>query len=407
MDNVTYSSHRWPSFLPDGKHFLYIAINHASPSSPETGVFIASLDGKENRLLFHTLSNAIYASGHLLFMRDNSLVAQPFDPGAGKFTGDPQQLMENVQLDAGLWRANLSASTGGVLIYASGVASGNEIITWYDRSGKVLGTVGELGAFYELALSPDEKKVAVADANSATATIWIHDLSSKLKARLSFSGGVQRTPIWSPDGRKVAFMSNQQANISVQAIDSGAPAEVLLSTADVGLEDWSRDGRYLLYSQGQGLNLHLWVLPLFGDRKPFRYGESAQYHGEFSPDGRWVAYGAPDESGNPAIFVAPFPWTGAKWQISNGTGQEPHWRADGKEIYYHDFSSLIAVEVNGAGSAFQVGNSGKLFVLSVQYLGHQYAPSRDGQRFIAIAPSEGSSQTLNLVQNWTAELRKK
>ncbi len=407
VDNVTYSSHRWPSFLPDGKHFLYIAINHAAPSSPETGVFMASLDGKEDRLLFHTLSNAIFASGHLLFMRDNSLVAQPFDPAAGKFTGDPQQLMENVQLDAGLWRANLSASTGGTLIYASGVATGNQIVTWYDRSGKVLGTVGELGAFYELALSPDEKKLAVADANSATATIWIHDLSSKLKTRLSFNGGVQRTPIWSPDGRKVAFASNQQANISVQTIDSGVPAEVLLATADAGLENWSRDGRYLLYSQGRALNLDLWVLPLFGDHKPFRYGQSAQYHGEFSPDGRWIAYGAPDESGNPAIFVAPFPWTGAKWQISNGTGQEPHWRADGKELYYHDFTSLIAVEVNGTGSAFQVGNSRKLFLSSVQYLGHQYAPSRDGQRFIAIAPSEGSSQTLNLVQNWTAELRKK
>lgn len=411
VDNVTYSSHRWPSFLPDGKHFLYLAINHTARTGPDTGVFIASLDGKENRLLFHTLSNAIYASGRLLYMRENSLVAQPFDPDAGKFTGDPASLVENVQFDAGVWRANLSASTTGVLVYASGTATGNQVIAWYDRAGKALGTVGDLGSYVELTLSPDEKKLAVTDGSGATTTVWIYDLASKLKTRLTFNGGVQRTPLWSPDGRKIAFSSNQQANISVQPIDNGVPAESVLSLTEAAgllLEDWSRDGRYLLYSQGLGLDLKLWVVPLFGDRKPFRYGDSPrQYHGAFSPDGRWMAYVAGDEGGKPQVFVAPFPWTGAKWQVSSGESGEPHWRADGKELYYYDFAGLTAVEVNGAGSAFQVGRSQKLFPLLLHDIYREYAPSRDGQRFVAITAGEGTSQSLTLVQNWPAELKKK
>ncbi|MGH7485627.1 MAG: protein kinase domain-containing protein, partial [bacterium] len=165
VDNVTYTSHRWPWFLPDGQHFLYVAVNHNSPASPDTGVFVASLDGKENRLLAHTLSSAIYASGHLLSMRDNSLVAQAFDPSGGRFSGEPETLSENVQYDAGLWRANLSASTGGMLVYASGAASGTQILAWYDRDGKQFGTVGERGGFFDLSLSPDQKKLAVTDAN--------------------------------------------------------------------------------------------------------------------------------------------------------------------------------------------------------------------------------------------------
>ena len=176
VDNVTYSSHRWPWFLPDGKHFLYMAINHDNANSPNTGVFIASTDGKENRLLFHTLSNAIYASGRLLFQREGSLIAQPFDPSSERFIGEPQTLSENVQYDTSLWRANLSASTNGMLVYASGAASGTQKLAWYDRSGKQLSTVGEPGGFFDLSLSPDEKKLAVTDLNGSSATIWIHDL---------------------------------------------------------------------------------------------------------------------------------------------------------------------------------------------------------------------------------------
>ena len=411
VDNITYSSHRWPWFLPDGKHFLYIAINHNSPASPDTGVFIASLDGKENRLLFHTLSNAIYVSGHLLYQRENSLVAQSFDSSSEKLTGEPETLSENVQYDAGLWRANLSATSNGMLVYASGAASGIETLTWFDRTGKILGTAGERGGFYGLDLSPDEKKLAVTDANTSSATVWIHDLASKLRTRLTFSGGAHISPIWSPDGREVVFTSEQQSAIAIKPIGGSAPERTLLSSPTPiyqGISDWSRDGHYLMIERGPGVHEQLWVVPLSGDRKPFPYtGSSLQERGGvFSPDGRWVAY-MTNETGRPEIYVAPFPWTGAKWQISNGGGADARWRADGKELYYFDFAGIAAAQVDGTGSEFKVGGSKPLFRLPLRGLSREYSPTHDGQRFIAIAASEGTSQSLTLVQNWAAELKKK
>jgi eukaryotic-like serine/threonine-protein kinase len=412
VDNVAYSSHRWPVFLPDGKHFLYLAVNHDAPTGPDTAIFFASLDGKENRRLFSSLSNAIYVAGHLLFMRENSLMAQPFDPVAGKFTGDAKTLRESVQYDASIWRANLSVSANGMMVYSSGGLMGSESLAWYDRSGKQIGTVGEQSAFQELELSPDEKKVAVTDANSAAAAIWIYDVGDKPRTRLTFNSGVHRNPTWSPDGREIAFTSHQQESISVKATSGGTPEQVLLSLppkntispqpGDAGfgaVTSWSRDGRYLMYEQGG----NLYVLPMFGDRKPIKYTQGRQ--GAFSPDGRWVAYAYNEAGRAPEIFVAPFPWTGAKWQISQELGAEPRWRADGKELFYYDLSRLLAAEVNGSGGTFEVGNSKPLFHLGLTGISLEYSPSRDGQRFIAITPSERSSQSLTLVQNWETELK--
>jgi eukaryotic-like serine/threonine-protein kinase len=411
VDNVTYSSNRWPWFLPDGKHFLYVAINHDNVISRDTAVFIASSDGKENRLLFHTLSSAIYASGRLLFQRESSLIAQPFDPSSGKFTGEAQTLSENVQYDTSLWRANVSASSNGMLVYASGTASGTQKLAWYDRSGKQLGTVGDPGVFFDLNLSPDEKKLAVTEMNTTSATIWVRDLDSKLKTRLTFSGGAHLSPIWSPDGHQIAFAANQQTAVAVKTIGGNEPEQILLSSRDAvfsALSGWSRDGRFLIFQEGVGLNLNIWVLPMFGDRKPFRYLNLPfhEFQGAFSPDGRWVAYSS-DETGRPEVYVAAFPWTGAKAQVSNGNGVEPQWRSDGKELYYWDFTGISAVEVNGAGAAFQVGSSKHLFNMSIRGLDEEYAVTRDGQRFIAITPTEGISQSLTLVQNWQAELKQK
>jgi len=411
VDGVKYSSHRWPWFLPDGKHFLYLAVNHNSVASPDTGVFLASLDGKENRLVFHNFSSAIYSAGRLLYEREDSLVAQPFDPSAGKFTGDSQTLSEIAQYDAGLWRTNVSVSDNGNMVYASGAPAGTQALTWFDRSGKPLGKVGDPGGFYDLDLSPDGKKLAVSYQGTSTATIWVHDLETGLKSRLTFDGGTHVSPIWSSDGKQIAYLANQQSAIAVKAIGGSSPEQVVLSSPTPAFQrvcDWSPDGRYLLYEQGAGLNTQLWVLPMFGDRKPFRYtGSSAQEGGStFSPDGRWVAFTSND-SGRPQIYVAAFPWTGAKWLASSGNGAAPRWRSDEKELYYYDFYSLTAVQVDGSGPAFQVGKSTSLFRLPLSSAAREFAPTRDGQRFIVIAPTQGASQNLTLVQNWMAELKKK
>ena len=416
VDFVNYSSHRWPVMLPDGKHFLYLAVNHDQPTGPNTAIFFASLDGKENRLLFSSFSNAIYAAGRLLYLRDKSLMAQPFDPAAGKFTGDPQVLQENVQYDNAIWRENLTVSDNGMMVYASGAITGTQSLTWFDRSGKQTGTVGDPGAFQELELSPDAKKLAVTDANSAAASIWLYDLGGKPRNKLTYNSGVSRTPTWSADGREIAFTSHQQASISAMAASGGTPERILLSLpsrngispqpTDPGygaVSSWSHDGKYLLYDQ----SYMIWALPMFGENKsnsnePIKYTEGRQ--AAFSPDGRWVAYVYTQSGQAPQIFVAPFPWTGAKWQVSQGLGAEPRWRADGKELYYYDLSQIDAAEVDGSGSTFQVGNSKPLFHVGLAGLSVEYSPTPDGQRFIAITPSEGSSQQLTLVQNWTTEL---
>jgi serine/threonine protein kinase len=414
VDFVNYSSHRWPFILPDRKHFLYLAVNHDQPTGPNTGVFFASIDGKENRMLFSSLSNAIYAAGRLLYIRENSLMAQPFDPAAGKFIGDSKVLPETPQYDGSVWRANLSVSDNGMMVYVvSGAVVGTQSLSWLDRSGKQIGTVGDSGSFQELELSPDEKKLAVTDSNSAAASIWLYDLSGKPRTKLTYNSGVSRTPTWSPDGREIAFTSHQQASISSLATSGGTPERILISLparagnispqpTDPGygsVTSWSHDGKYILYDQA----FTVYALPTFGDHKPIKYTDGRE--AVFSPDGRWVAYVYIQPGQAPQIFVAPFPWTGAKWQVSQGTmGAEPRWRADGKEIYYYDLSQINAAEVNGSGSTFEVGNSKPLFHVGLSSVSMEYSPSHDGQRFIAITATEGSSQQLTLVQNWVSEL---
>ncbi len=411
VDNTTYSSHRWPFALPDGKHFLYTAVNHTTPNSLETGIFFASMDGKENRFLLHTLANAVYAGGNLIYMREGTAVAQPFDPSSGKFTGEPRALQENIQLDGSLWHENLSISQTGLMVYASAISYAGETVNWYDRSGKNLGQVGEAGAFQDLELSPDGKRFAYSDVNTAAATIWVQDIASGVKSKITYNGGVTRSPIWSPDGSRIAYVANQGDKIEIKSLAGGAPEETLVTANDQTLSlvsDWSRDGRYVMYQQGNGLRLNLKYVPVTGDRTPKSYanGSSHEWQGMFSPDGRWVVYMASD-NGQPQVFVAPFPWTGEKYQISTGNGAEPRWRADGKEIYYWNFAELVAVEVDGSKPAFAVGKATKLFPFSFRGLGREFAVTRDGQRFLIITQSGGASQPLTLVQNWTEQLSKK
>jgi len=418
-----YTTHRWPAFLPDGKHFLYLAAIHTTLADPETAVFWASLDGKENRLVVRSFSNAIYASGYLLYVRDNALVAQQFEPSSGELRGQASVLNDDVQVDGTVWRGTFTASENGTLLYQPGAAGGGMRLTWIDRSGKAPGEMLGPGAYYEVQLSPDGKRAAVVDTTASAGTIWIVDVTRGTRNRLTYNGSYS-DPVWSPDGKMIAYMSG--------AVGGGVPTAIMEKAADGSgeekklldlnpadgitqdLDDWSPDGRYLIFSKGStsvGNGTDLWILPLFGDGKPYPYyaGPTDQLYGQFSPDGKWVAY-ASDESGRQEIYVAPFPWTGAKWQVSSNSGHLPRWRGDGKEIYFDapGIDKEFAAEVSSQGTSFQVGQIRDIFEvpnLSPSIVPAQYAVTRDGQRFLLITTGVSGMLPLTVIQNWTAEVK--
>ncbi len=418
-----YTTDRWPAFLPDGQHFLYLSASHDAPTSGETAVFWASLDGKESKLVVFSPSNAIYESGYLLFVRQNALMAQPFDPSSGELKGEASVLNSDTQVDDSVWRGTFSASENGIMVYQPGVASRGMQLTWFDIHGKETGKLGGPDDYYQVELSPDGKKAAAA-VGTANYTIWIYDADHNTRTRFTFGKDVHLSPIWSRDGKQIAYMQGAYGGLSNESIlakaadGSGEERKLMDLSRTIGLQeglcDWSPDGRYILYVTGAasvGTGTDIWVLPLFGDRKAFPYinAPGNQGYAQFSPDGHWIAY-ASDESGQSDVYVAPFPWTGAKWQVSNGGGVLPRWRRDGKEIFFLRMGSpgVFQADVNGHGSSFEVGAVRTLFNvnnLSPSSAGQQYAVTGDGQRFLQITTGESGNLPLNVIQNWTSQLK--
>ncbi|MBZ5528968.1 MAG: serine/threonine-protein kinase [Acidobacteriia bacterium] len=420
-DNMKYTTYRWPWFLPDGKRFLYLAASHNATESADTAVYLASLDGKENRRVVQTLSGAIVVSGYLLFMRQNVLMAQKFDASKGEPQGQAVALADGVQDDAGVWRGVFTASEHGILLYQTGKVGSLKRLVWYDRAGKSLGTVGEAENFQGVDLSPDGKQAAVIVGDPQGA-VWIYDLKGNTKNRITFDIGRYMASAWSSDGKQVAYASGSRANRQNMAPAlyekpaTGAGEERLLleeGKVDRVVCAWSPDGRYLIYADGVagvGTMGDLWVLPMSGDRKPFLYLQTSrdERDAQFSPDGRWVAYMS-NESGQNEVYVAPFPWTGAKWQVSTQGGAIPRWRHDGKELFYVPLGDnmLTATEVSGSGAEFHLGATHPLFRINSNFSGWPYAVSPDGQRFLVATSGDESAEAVTLVENWTAELEKK
>jgi eukaryotic-like serine/threonine-protein kinase len=419
-----YTTHRWPWFLPDGHHFLYLAANHAATNSPTTAVFWASLDGKDNKLLFTSPSNAIYASGHVLYVRDNTLMAHPFDGSSGQLQGEAVPLNGDVQVDGTVWRGTFSSSDTGTLVYQPGVLGARHRLTWFDRSGKELGSVSGPDAFSLMELSPDDKKAAVT-IGDPVGVIWMYDMVHNTRTRFTFGNDSNVDAIWSRDGKKLAYLEGDLNNafsrkVIVKASDGSGETKELIDIGTVHtlqqeLNDWSPDGRYILYESGtigQGNGIDLWLLPLSGDKPvPFVSSPDDQQFGQFSPDGRWVAYSS-SETGRPEIYVVPFPATGAKWQISTNGGTRPRWRRDGKEIVFEVEGSgkVMSAQVNGSGSNFEVGEVRLLFEttnLPPNNAGSQWSLTSDGQKLLAITTGETGALPLTVIQNWTEELRRK
>ncbi len=402
----------WPQFLPDGKHYLYLVTGE---KAEDAAYWVGSIDSKEKTKLAPAQTLVQYAPpGYLLFVRDRTLVAQPFDAGARKITGEAVPLAEKIGTDnVGL--ARFSVSNNGVLAYRTGETGGR--LLWRDRSGKELDTLGDPGDYANPTLSPAGDRLAfnLTDSSNAKGDIWIRDLARGVNSRFTLGPGNNNRPVWSPDGATIVFGSDRGGGTFdlYEKAAKGAGEEKLLFKSDEpkSASGWSNDGKYITYGSRSTKTLgDLWALPTFGDKKPIPIAVTPfnEQSPVLSPDGRYVAY-LSNESGRDEIYVQTFPEPGGKWQVSNGGGSDPSWRGDGKEIYYRSpDQKLMAVEVR-PGADFQAGVPQALFPIRIRVGNprNKYAPSIDGQRFIVAAPlGRDAMSPTTIVLNWPAGMGK-
>ena len=406
VDTSQHSSHRWPFFLPDGKHFLYLAINHSPSKWNNDTVYFASLDGKENKPLFRSLSNATYADGYLLFARNDRLMAQPFDPGNGKLSGEAVEIAKGVLNDQTTWHIDVSAFSDKLLVLGSGGAANWQLL-WMDRDGKQLTTIAEnLPNLQRSMLSPQGDRVAV-EMDDGQADIYVLDLARGVRTRLTFGPIANQSPAWSPDGKWIAYVADigGRAVISRKPADGSGPEEQLYAEDQlVFISQWTRDGKYLVYNRGPIGAEDLWALPLEGERKPFLLVKHGS-EGQVSPDGRWLAY-ASNESGASEVYVSAFRGPG-KWQVSSHGGVWTMWSSDGKQLYYMEPKlSLYTVPVTESSGALQFGSSQLLMSnwSSPQFF-FDVAP--DGKKILLDRIAQQVGQSVTVVTNWGAELKKK
>ncbi len=411
IDTAQHTSHRWPFFLPDGKHFLYLAMNHDPSHSANDTVYYASLDGGENRPVLRLQSNAIYGDGYLLFAHGDQLMAQPFDPNTGALSGEAQGVASGVVNDVSTWHVDASASNTGLLVLGSGGVADWRLV-WMDRTGKQIGTAADKLVDLQTArISPQGDRLALG-IDVGMNDIWVFDLARGVRTRLTFGPVQNNDPVWSPDGKWIAYNSDRNGHATLYRKPSdGSGAEELLLTADqvVVPSDWSRDGKTLIYSRGPVGNSEIWVLPLDGDRKPRlvvpRTANSSTDQGSLSPDGRWLAYTS-TESGTFEVYVVPFQGGQGKWQVSTNEGLLPHWSTDGKELYYFSASirSVMAVPVKENNGALQFGAGQALAVSPASQQGY-YDVSPDGKKILLDMVSQQVSQSVTVITNFPASLK--
>jgi serine/threonine protein kinase len=420
MDTIE-NSHRWPQFLPDGRHFLF----HVQGGEPgQHGVYVGSIEGGTQKFLVRSESSAIYAwPGYVLYVDGDTLLGQAFDATHLELRGEPFTVAENVGRSTG-FNIGVSASGTGMLAYAAAMLQRGRL-TWFDRAGNSLNSVGVEGDYSDFRLSPRGQTLAVSlvDPKAWHPDIWLIDLLRDGPSRFTVGSALNAAPVWSPDGAKIVFRTNRngQTELYAKSAGGGGNEEVVLTyetqhaagivTPNLVCSDWSPDGRYVIASvPQQTTGDDLWLIPLSGEKKPFKFlgPPSDQIHANFSPDGRFVAYTS-NESGRFQVYVQTFPLSDRKWQVSTDGGYEPRWRGDGREIYYlSEDRKLMAVAV-GAGPSFAVPKT--LFQTrvpeGVSSRRTHYVPSSDGKRFLINTQSaDALPSPITVVLNWTAELKK-
>ena len=420
LDQPNRESH-WPDFLPDGRHFVYLARRQ------KPGIYLASLESRDTKLLATGYMAVDYAApGYLLLLAGGpqsetagTLVAQRFDTRELQLVGEPVPIAEQVAIRPLFSRGVFSTSENGTLIYGTSRQQMTQLI-WRDREGKQLGTVAKPGRYERAALSADEKTVAaeIIDRHVQTPDIWLIETTRGITSRFTSDAGAERMPLWSPDGSRIVFSSPREGNPPnlFQKTSSGVGGEELLFRSDLIIQptDWSRDGRFIVYARRDPrTQWDLWVVPATpvpanGERKPVLYLQTQfnEHAGHFSADGKWMAYSS-DESGRWEVYVRAFPSGGARWQISRDGGVEPRWGRDGKELFYvSSDGTLMTVAVQLA--EFQASAPRALFKTRFAAFGAdrwrpEYAPAVGGQRFLVNTLVEQTAPLpVTILLNWPA-----
>ncbi len=425
----TKGSYSYPIFLPGGRRFLYLA----SGATPAIGdVYVGSLDGNENRRVLAGVSQVVFAPsaagssiGHLLFVRESTLMAQPFEAGSAQTSGDAVPIAENVFVPPGGPYIPVTVSENSVLVYwtTQGTAAMNEIV-WFDRAGKRLGSVGAPGNVLTPSISPDEKMVAFTrQTSSNTSDLWLWDVVRGIETRLTSDASFNVGPSWAPQGNRVVFRSYRGARVGdlYQASVSGSGHDELLLATPRGKVDpeWSRDGRFIVYAEiDPKTKWDLWVLPVGDDAPagqkpiPFLQTDFNELQGEISPDGHWMAYSS-DESGSQEVYVRPFPVAEGKWRISTAGGIQPRWRRDSRELFFvgadGKMNAVTVKAVSGTKPSFEASAPVPLFDTHIVDLpvAFDYDVTADGKRFLVTTKNAaGYAEPLNVVVNWNAGLKK-
>ena len=406
--NLTEDSHRWPLFLPDGIHYLYSAI-HLSGRRDLSSVFVGSLNSNEKRLVTKTSANVAYIAPYLLFYRDQTLFGQRFDANTFELTGEPIPILTDVQYSPRISRAVFAASNTHLLVAQKAGDTGASQFVWFNRQGQEIGTALKPGIYGNMMLSPNGKIVAAdtTDPASQNTDIWAYDVETQSAKRLTFDPAIDSLPIWSPDGTRMVFASNRGVTFDLYLKDTnGAQEETHIPQdgPDRFPSDWSHDGKYVLYERGADL----WLLTIPELRTTqFLKASSTLKNGQFSPDGKWVAYSS-NESGRWEVYVTSFPEAHGKWQVSNAGGDQPKWRSDGKELFYlAPDSRMMAVPVN-TGANFDPGTPAALFQANPRDLvatseQFSYDVSKDGQKFLINTQLKTGTAPMSVVLNWSAK----
>jgi hypothetical protein len=399
-----------PYFLPDGKHLLFYS--KSLESRDKDGIYSLDMASGKMALVLREDSAAIYVRpGLLIFVRQGNLMAQPFDAGTLKLSGEAVPIANGVQFTALRYSGNYSFSDTGLMVYQPGVPGNIYQLTWFDSEGQKVSTIGKPGALRDLALSPKEDKAAVVIDEGGQQNIWIYDLARQVASRFTFGNGPDFFPVWSPDGNSIVYRSDSESfgNLYEKSLTGDAAAKLLVKGTGLGPLTWSPDGKYMVYfALGKTTNADLWLMPMQGDEKPSPLVVTSgdETYASFSPDGHWLLYRS-NESGQPQIYVTRFPEGNSKWQITSGTGFGGTWTDRGKRIMYvTQERKLFQVDVAVKNGSLEIG-------AERPYFGGQAAPqgnfpivTKDGKRVLAVVPlGEQKQDSLILVTNWQAELK--